>query len=99
MQQAPVGQVLPAAHVDPAPRNVPPAPTQSDWENTEQNPFPKQHAPVGCGQVTLPQAVASPWYVPLRFEQSVAVWVSHTPDGRQHAPTPGWHETDCHVVR
>jgi hypothetical protein len=99
-QHAPVGHVLPAAQVVPPPSQVPPAVVQSADERERQEPPVKQHAPLGCGHGEA-HVEPSPRYVPPWLEQFAGVCaVTHCPEGRQHAPTPGVQfSTLDHVVR
>jgi hypothetical protein len=92
--------VLFAPHCVPAPAQFPPAPEHCAEVSPEmQNPLLKQHAPVGCGQLTPAHVVPSPWNVPPAAAHSPVEVVMHDPSGRQHAPTPGVQFRLDHVVR
>ena len=70
-----------------APCHTPPAPVQSPWVMSGKHSVPRQHAPLGNGQVMLPQEVAFPWNTPPCAWHCEGLRLpAHEPEGRQQAP-------------
>src|SRR5437773_1924591 len=86
--QPPLVQHAPS-QATPRPSHVPPRLVHDACVRARQLPLEKQHAAVGCGQVTWEQVTPSPWYVPPALVQLAVVIEAHVPSGLQQAPTPG----------
>jgi hypothetical protein len=95
-----MGKHTNVAHDVPGPAGVPPAAVQLAGVRFTQPPVEaKQHAWVGCGQLTLAHMVLSPWYTPPAATQAACVLMLHEPSGKQQAPAAGWQFTDSQVAR